>query len=364
METKSAKALNNYFISSIEFYKNIKPKTNLKEIKSDIKNKYQESEFEQHYQNFLSEIRLNSREYKDMWVILEYTSSNLSDVRKWNKYETIPQKVILETGFEVNFLIKLKLNLDKYHHLIEMTCSSESYGSTAMSLRNIFNHEMEVMREETKALRKAQNAPKEAPIIKPAIDDRFDYDKMMAECNLLSSEILFKIGFISDRLFDLKQWQLKFDEEELGTKLFNTKISKYKYTREYYPQFEQLCSIELERLNVKLDIEKNALTHKALANNPIIIQNDHYDYKWNATETDLLELVTALYKKQAFERRDGKAIKRIELINYFQELLGLEIKDVEGKLTRATGRNDNTPFLDGLRGAFKNYKVEKDAKKK
>jgi len=113
-----------------------------------------------------------------------------------------------------------------------------------------------------------------------------------------------------------------------------------------------------------LDIEKNALTHKALANNPIIIQNDHYDYKWNATETDLLELVTALYKKQAFERRDGKAIKRIELINYFQELLGLEIKDVEGKLTRATGRNDNTPFLDGLRGAFKNYKVEKDAKKK
>ncbi len=180
METKSAKALNNYFISSIELYKNIKPKTNLKEIKSDIKNKYQESEFEQHYQNFLSEIRLNSREYKDMWVILEYTSSNLSDVRKWNKYETIPQKVILETGFEVNFLIKLKLNLDKYHHLIEMTCSSESYGSTAMSLRNIFNHEMEVMREETKALRKAQNAPKEAPIIKPAIDDRFDYDKMMA----------------------------------------------------------------------------------------------------------------------------------------------------------------------------------------
>ncbi len=113
-----------------------------------------------------------------------------------------------------------------------------------------------------------------------------------------------------------------------------------------------------------MDIEKNALTHKALANNPIIIQNDHYDYKWNATETDLLELVTALYKKQAFERRDGKAIKRIELINYFQELLGLEIKDVEGKLTRATGRNDNTPFLDGLRGAFKNYKVEKDAKKK
>lgn len=367
METKSAKALNTFFISSIEFYQSITPKTNLKEIKPDIKNKYQESEFEQHYQNFLSEIRLNCREYKDMWVVFEYTNSTLREVKNYDFDKIRQKKSILEDEFEVAFMLKLNLNLNNYHHKIEVACSTSSFGtyaSNAISLVNMFREEMEILKQVAAKLSKTQAATTEPSIYKPAIDDRFDYDKMMAECNLLSSDILFKIGFISDRLFDLKQWQLKYDEEERGTKLFNSKITKYKYTLEYYPQFEQLCSIELERLNVKLEIEKNTLTHKALANNPIIIQNDHYDYKWNATETDLLELVTALYKKEAFLRRDGKIIKRIQLINYFQELLGLEIKDVEGKLTRATDRNDNTPFLEGLKGAFKNYKVEKEVNKK
>jgi hypothetical protein len=89
-----------------------------------------------------------------------------------------------------------------------------------------------------------------------------------------------------------------------------------------------------------------------------------YAYKWNATDTDLLELVTALYKTGVFVRRDGKNLERKQLTDFFQELLGMDIKDLDGKLNKAGNRNQNTAFLDTLAQEFRNYVAEKEKKLK
>ena len=85
---------------------------------------------------------------------------------------------------------------------------------------------------------------------------------------------------------------------------------------------------------------------------------------WKANDTDLLELVVALHKDNIIERKDKKELTRKELIEYFSGLFDLQIKDVEGKLTRATNRNDKTPFLDKLKLAFENYGQEKEEKQR
>jgi RteC protein len=75
-----------------------------------------------------------------------------------------------------------------------------------------------------------------------------------------------------------------------------------------------------------------------------------------------VELLTSIYQNNSIERKDGKSLTRKELMDYFQELFGMEIKDVEVKLARATNRNDKTPFLDRLTTAFENYAEEKEEK--
>lgn len=82
-------------------------------------------------------------------------------------------------------------------------------------------------------------------------------------------------------------------------------------------------------------------------------------YRWNASDTDFLELFTALYKSEAIVRNDGSECTRKEFLEYFQQLLHIQIKDSESKLTRACNRNRNTVFLDELAQSFRDFTSEK-----
>jgi alanine-alpha-ketoisovalerate/valine-pyruvate aminotransferase len=97
---------------------------------------------------------------------------------------------------------------------------------------------------------------------------------------------------------------------------------------------------------------------------PISTEQTASPFKWNSSDTDFLELFAALYQNESIVRADGKPLTRKEMQDYFQSILGLEIKDVEGKLTKAGNRNDNTAFLDALAQEFRNYVSGKEKKLK
>jgi len=82
-------------------------------------------------------------------------------------------------------------------------------------------------------------------------------------------------------------------------------------------------------------------------------------YHWNASDTDLLELTTALLKSQTIVRQDGRKITQKELKEVFEKLFEREIKGAKNKLATAVNRKKSvTSFLDSLVDAFETYSRE------
>lgn len=76
---------------------------------------------------------------------------------------------------------------------------------------------------------------------------------------------------------------------------------------------------------------------------------------WNRNDTDLLELVTALIEMKAINNKTN-TLTRKAAIEIFSKIFGIEIKDAESKLSRATERKkDISPFLTALKESFDNY---------
>jgi hypothetical protein len=83
---------------------------------------------------------------------------------------------------------------------------------------------------------------------------------------------------------------------------------------------------------------------------------------WARSDTDLLELVTALFEMKAINGRQYP-LSRKESIEIFSNFFGREIKDAESKLSRATERKkDISPFLSSLKESFDNYAIKKEQK--
>jgi len=83
-------------------------------------------------------------------------------------------------------------------------------------------------------------------------------------------------------------------------------------------------------------------------------------FTWEASDTDLLELIVALVESGSLQN-STKSILRKEVIEFFSEIFGLEIKDAESKLSRATDRKkDLSPFLTKLKLNFEKYVQKKD----
>lgn len=317
---------------------------------NEIKDEVKESFFETFHNSFIEELKENIKEYQDIHIVSHYVRGCFMELEEWG-YDSDLNVIIINQGNEVTFLIKLKKAIETYANEIQSFMVYDRDGNP----EGLFS----IYYETIKDLDSSKEEKKEE--YKPYFDIRFDYENMKAECDELKTT-KDKIIFIHDRLNYLKQWQLQYDIDEGGIidGIF------YKFSPQYYPNFEKLCKIELERLekNIVLEQKMSLSVPKMQDVDSQTKKNIQSSYIWDSSDTNLLELVAALHKENIIKRKDKKDLTRKELIEYFSQLFDLQIKDVEGKLTRATGRNDNTPFLDSLRIAFKNYGMEKEEKQR
>ena len=229
-------------------------------------------------------------------------------------------------------------------------------------LRNLYEHTMEGYSQliEPSTEDEVHSEPKPTG---PKKDTVFNFDNIKSAINRLNT-IDEKRILLHEIIFDLEEWKIKYDVKYED---FEGDIV-YKYAPRYYPNFEELCNNELERLDfIEGKIKKTQIPvqHAIIANTETETQRFAQNtLKWSASDTDLLELLAALHKSDSIKRKDGKPLSRKELIEYFQNILGIEIKNMEVKLSRATSRNDKTPFLDKLVMAFENYGEEKEEKQR
>ena len=360
--------MNDYMLACIDTFYLILEREDIQieTIVQGIKVGRDEKDFKKYYDEFIIEVKENITEYRDVNFIDKYLTTCLNTFFDWDGFDSEIDFSIISKDYEVKYLKKLKENIVQYRLILYELYYGDSGDPISIKLRKIFDDIVnpEQVTELKKIKKEPEVKPEKPTPQKPAFDERFDFDKMMIECSTFAADTIQKIEFIHNRIYDFKQWQIRYDEEETFKMKFSKHESDYKYTSEYYPKFEVLCKLELQRLEKKLELEKKALTHKALENSPVIIQSGEIKaiYSWKSSGTDLLELVSALHKNDSIQRKDGKPLTRKELIDYFQGLFGKEIKDVEGKLTKAGNRNDNTPFLDNLAQQFRNYVAGKEEK--
>ena len=348
MQTEKAIELNNILKTSIEIfwsiYSHAKKKTfDTNEINHLIA-AFQERDFDAYYQEFIEEVKANIEEYKDIQLIDNYLESYFPVTSKLDELDDSLNKEIIKRNFEVKFLLNarkiLEFNLDKMWNIIYT-----NEGNYSVELKRLFT---ETMRKSIPDF-ELDTSSKDEELEAIQFDSRFDFLKLKAECDSMDSKAK-KNKLVNERLIDFKQWQLLYDNVESG----EDDLAFY-YTNMYYPSFVKLCKSELDRIALYADDPKVQIKK--------VMEPFKHEYEWTASDTDLLELIAALYQNNFIQRKDGKPLTRKELIDYFQGLFGLEIKDVEGKLTRATGRKMNmTPFLDSLKVAFEKYRDEKEEK--
>lgn len=347
MKTEKALALNNFVVNAIDAFDIFINDIESKRIPdpNEMK-KYALARFEEKFQDFSEEFEDNVKKYRDKNLIRDYTVTCFTLPRTWKGFDIFVNQDVIRLGVETEYMIQLINSIKKYNDIM-MWYFDLGVTNQVRSLNCHYDYIFEC--DESIDLTIPESMRKNTI----QYEGRFDFSCVQMECLNLGS-YAEKIKLINERLFDFEQWQIQSDnlitDRHVG--------QYYEYTVKYYNDFERLCNIELRRLETLMELDQ-----RLPSSTDNMTESLESHLKWTASDTDLLELVAALYKNESIQRKDGKPLKRKELIDFFQTIFGLEIKDVENKLTRATARKTNmTPFLDKLKLAFENYAEQKDEK--
>lgn len=75
--------------------------------------------------------------------------------------------------------------------------------------------------------------------------------------------------------------------------------------------------------------------------------------RWNGTDNDLIELVTALMAAGAVDCAEGKKLTIVDVIRVFEDAFNLKINALYTKRGKVFDRcTDTTPFIDSLRKSY------------
>lgn len=312
---------------------------------SNLKNKFYDLSFENIYNDFEEEVRHNIVHLKNIDYIDNYLVCQvLPDEFKNQMIEFIKytHKRIFKNNYEIKFLLDVyEACTNNFNKLLQL-CYSENNTNYSNRLRQLFTEEMQKINPEFESIVLDTN-----PIHKNSISPVEDYsiEQLKLEISELST-VKEKVKHVQTIMFDYEQWFLR--EITCDT---NPDVEDINFND---TEFYQFCEIELRRQKTMQELEKNEEKTKT-----------YEPYEWVGTHTELLELFTALYHSKKLERVDGKEFTRKEFLDYIQDIFNVDIKDAEGKLTRATDRKNNrTPFIDSLRTAFEAYADGKEEKQR
>lgn len=306
-----------------------------------IVDEFDETDFEKLYSDLLDEINENIEEYQNIDYISDYLEGAFT-LNLYNSlgYDTFIKSEIIKNGYEVKFLLSVTEIIDKYIELIENLISGGENSSHSTEFKRIFHDKM-ITLDSNFSFEDIDRDNEDFEFEY----DRFDFDNLKQEL----SQLKFtkeKINLINERLIDYEQWCIR--ENEINKEGIWDVIDYDK------SEFTKLCHSEIKRYEPKREPTSQTNFLSSITNGI---------FKWNSSDTDFLELFAALYQNESIVRADGKSLTRKEMQEYFQSILKLQIKDPEGKLTKATSRKLNmTPFIDSIKTAFEAYAKEKEDK--
>ena len=335
-----------------------------KKIMEEYKRKFCDANFLRKYEDFEEELRYNILEYKSIAIVNDYIASCLGDFHHVEGFGNITNLHIIKNGVEVPFLLRLKLSIEKYSIKINELSASTGTGNPQVELNKFYAETLKkfdtAASDESVACIPAGTCNRKTAITdanEPCYDERFDFDALKTEITAMP-DAGQRLQVVRERLYDFREWQIRNDPEETD----EHGITRYPISEMYYPKMEKLCRMEIERIEKELEYEKsyplNAAPPAKINESPN--SSPKVRYTWNATDTDLLELSTALLKTNTIIRKDGKKMTQKELKEAFETMFGMEIKSAKAKLSNAVQRKKTiAPFLESLKTAFEEYTKER-----
>ncbi len=300
------------------------------------KKSFSNTKFENRYHLFEQELSENIKSYSDE-MVMGYLNSLFADFQEWEGYDESLTGAIIREGDDVEFRISLMYKVEKVREsldrLMERDADGNCPGLTAFRNSLLEKEWQQKVGENT-----------------PDHDERFSFKQLKNDIDKLSGA-LEKIKFITSRLFEFEQWRLQYDNltDNDGVQ------TDYDYSSKLYPDFKELCELEIDKQKSLLDLEKlEEESYPEPEEDGAELDED--PLVWKAKSTHLIELAVALHECGAIGLKSEGLLTRKELLDRFQNFLNIEISDAESLLSRATERStEKAPFISKLKHRFCAY---------
>jgi hypothetical protein len=202
-----------------------------------------------------------------------------------------------------------------------------------------------------------------------SLDD--DQEKLLIEnLNSLIKKVYGKYS-IYDQHFKYYDFRVYHTQQYFSLDIIEDAEASEKYRQKMVKECEENRDSKLveynkkkstvkELMNILKDVQKKLSLEQIKIPGLVMDKGDMSTLIWQKNDTDLLELVTALFESGSITN-STKDLTRKEAINAFMQFFGMEIKDAESKLSRATSRKkDVSQYLTNLKTTFEDYAKAKD----
>ena len=302
-----------------------------------IKERFSSEQFDKMYDSFETELRSNLLKYNDTNFIKAYLKNAFNDACRYVDSNSPIPELIIRRDVETEFLLLLWKTVNEAFELFNYYCEMTD-SALFVPLYTYLND------------LKKENLPKKSENENLNLNPQFDFDllKIELENQLLSNDD--KIRLVNNRLYDFLQWQKQYDVyDEVYVSWGSPDESKYKYTREYYPKFEKLCKLEIERLKslAQLIGSNHVTPHKKL---PVSGMKMALKRK-----TDVIKILSAMYDTGMFVDEEGKPLKnKQKMMDAFGEFLGDDFSAYSTLLSQAKDKGTDT-FMKPLKDIEKAF---------
>jgi len=320
------------------------------------KETYQPEDFKRMYSEFEAELSENCLKYQNVEHIKALLKNVFQNVEEWFPKKFISVDDIIGSDYEVEFRIKLQDDIQNAMLDIEAFAQKlyQFPGDRILPYYNYLITEYVDNKAKAEEIAKALDTIDEADeVFVP--DHRFDFNQLKAELDTSEMSSVQKLEHVNQRLYDFLQWQRQYDKyDDFHITWGSAEESKYRYTREYYPNFEKLCKMEIERWKSILAIKPNELVVTQLAE---IAQKKSYKIA-SKRKTDVIKILSAMYDSRMFVDAEGKPItNKQELMEAFGEFFNDDLADYSTLLTQAKNKDHDTFFkpFDQINRAITKY---------
>jgi hypothetical protein len=329
MKTEQIKKYRAFIYEAINVYWTLlRKEKNLEFNIEEARIQFSKDGFEKEYNLFEIELLENMRRYPDDDTIAEYINSQFSELVTSYKDGFDKTREIINGDFEIELLLSLQDEIKFYRYRLAQMGVGSFFDFGEPLLAEIRKEKLNVIIH----VEKVEVMESLNDDSRPAIDTRFDISVLVNELEAII-DLIDKIKLIKRRMHELSAWEIQFDEMNHSHDF----ESYYIYSTKYYPNFRELCELEINHIEEELKLEERQKKQPQQRELVQTITLPRQKLVWNKTPREFVETFHKLIIKKQIAlngNHDHEPIVRVLLDTFdIPKLKGVGFVNEESMLT-------------------------------